>query len=105
MVQEYDSLPHAAERRAWKERNLNQGGKGTALLTYYRLQFKREGLLGNGHSTALVPVQHLRVPHVLPQASPAPVVTLEDACAAMQVRIDIYNECLDHFKRMLKGGR
>ena len=50
-------------------------------------------------------VQQPTLSHVLPEAAPGPVVTLEDAVAAMQVRIDIYNEVLDHFKRMMRGGR
>lgn len=58
------------------------------------------------HELQPPPVAHaVHAPHILPESAPGPVVTLDDAVAAMQVRIDIYTEVLDHFRRMLRGGR
>lgn len=42
---------------------------------------------------------------VLPTAAPGPVVTLDDAIAAMQVRQDLFQEFLDQLKRMQRVGR
>jgi len=156
LVREHDALPPGETRRAWKLKHLGEEVESSGLLTYYRNQFKKEGLYDQQQapSKALVPARTNKaaqeaalvaeydslgkVPktpwlkehglnysrmfnmrarvgrnngvqpvmaHVLPEAAPGPTVTLEDACNAMQVRIDIYNEVLDHFRRMLKGGR
>lgn len=51
---------------------------------------------------------HTAQPHftqVLPAAAPVPVVTLDDAIAAMQVRQDLFAEFLDQLKRMQRIGR
>lgn len=44
-------------------------------------------------------------PHILPTAAPGPVVTLDDAIAAMQVRQDLFTEFLEQLKRMQRVGR
>lgn len=92
IVTAYANLPATVKKIDW----LKERGLSYALMHDMR---KRVAY----HSQSVVP--HAAFSQVLPTTAPGPVVTLEDAIAAEQVRIDITLEVLDRFRRMMRSGR